>query len=145
MLWTPPFDSPGTGRSAQNAFSVRLVERCAYFDLPSQRECGVENPIMNALNTQFEKFRQSQTVALADRVSALKDSGRRIIGLQMGDPDFVTPPAVVNVALAAIQEGFTHYAPSRGLQELRRAVATKLQRNNTAAYDPETEVLITHG
>lgn len=100
---------------------------------------------MNVLNTQFEKFRQSQTVALADRVSVLKDSGHRIIGLQMGDPDFVTPPAVVNVALTAIQEGFTHYAPSRGLQELRQAVATKLQRNNSASYDPETEVLITHG
>jgi aspartate/methionine/tyrosine aminotransferase len=100
---------------------------------------------MNALNAQFEKFRQSQTVALADRVSALKDSGRRIIGLQMGDPDFATPPAVIAEALAAIQKGLTHYAPSRGLPDLRRVVATKLQRNNSASYDPETEVLITHG
>ncbi|HEX8993465.1 MAG TPA: pyridoxal phosphate-dependent aminotransferase [Anaerolineales bacterium] len=100
---------------------------------------------MNDLNTQFEKIRQSQTVALADRISALKEAGRSIIGLQMGDPDFSTPPAVVAMAMAAIQEGFTHYAPSRGLPELRRAAATKLRRHNSASYDPESEILITHG
>lgn len=100
---------------------------------------------MNDLNDQFEKFRQSQTVAVADRISALKESGRRIIGLQMGDPDFATPAAIVDAAVEAIQEGFTHYAPSRGLPELRRLAAAKLERENSASYDPEMEVLVTHG
>src|SRR5512135_2967032 len=100
---------------------------------------------MTTLNAQFEKFRQSQTVAVADRISALKDSGRRIIGLQMGDPDFATPPAVVSAAMAAMQDGMTHYAPSRGLPDLRQAAAAKLLRRNSVPYDPETEVLITHG
>ncbi len=100
---------------------------------------------MNALNAQFEKFRQSHTVAMGDRVNALKASGRKIIGLQTGDPDFATPPGVVNAALAAIQDGLTHYAPSRGLLDLRRAASMKLQRDNAVSYDPETELLITHG
>ena len=49
------------------------------------------------------------------------------------------------MALAAIQGGLTHYAPSRGFLDLRRAAATKLERDNFASYDPETEILITHG
>ena len=100
---------------------------------------------MNTLNKQFDKFPQSHTVVMGDRINSLKASGRRIIGLQTGDPDFATPPTVVGVALAAIRDGLTHYAPSRGLPEMRRAAAAKLQRDNSVSYDPETEVLITHG
>ncbi len=100
---------------------------------------------MNTLNAQFEKIYQSQTVAMADRVNALRAAGRKIIGLQTGDPDFATPPAVLNVAQEALQTGLTHYAPSRGLVSLRQAASKKLQRDNLASYDPETELLVTHG
>jgi len=100
---------------------------------------------MNELNVQFEKIRQSQTVAMGDRIMALKAAGRAIVGLQMGDPDFATPPAVLDAAFKAMQDGFTHYAPSRGTLELRRAASAKLQRDNSVSYDPETELLITHG
>ena len=100
---------------------------------------------MNLLNQQFELIRQSPTVAMADRVNGLKASGHNIIGLQTGDPDFATPPAVTEVALKAMQSGLTHYGPSQGYPELRRAAATKLERDNKVIYDPETEILITHG
>ncbi|HUH99231.1 MAG TPA: pyridoxal phosphate-dependent aminotransferase [Anaerolineales bacterium] len=100
---------------------------------------------MNPLNAQFEKIRQSHTVAMADRVSALKSAGRNIVGLQTGDPDFATPPAVMAAALKAMQDGLTHYAPSRGLVELREAASARLQRDHSVSYDPETELLITHG
>jgi len=97
------------------------------------------------LNQQFELIRQSPTVAMGDRVNALKAAGRRIIGLQTGDPDFATPPAILDAALKALQSGLTHYAPSRGLLELRQAVSAKLQRDSAASYEPETELLVTHG
>ena len=100
---------------------------------------------MQTLNTQFEFLRQSPTVAMADRILALKASGRKIIGLQVGDPDFPTPPAVIEVAFQAMQEGLTHYGPSRGTSELRRAAALKLERDHGLSYDPETELLVTHG
>jgi aspartate/methionine/tyrosine aminotransferase len=100
---------------------------------------------MQHLNTQFDALRQSPTVAMFDRVSALKASGRKIIGLQVGDPDFSTPQPVMDVALQAMQDGLTHYAPSRGFPDLRRAAATKLNRDNGVSYDPQTEILITHG
>jgi len=97
------------------------------------------------LNIQFEKIRQSHTVAMADRVHALKAAGRKIIALQTGDPDFATPPAIVDAALKAMQDGSTHYAPSRGLMELRRAASAKLERDHSVSYEPETELLVTHG
>ncbi len=100
---------------------------------------------MKTLNTQFEQLRQSQTVAMSDRILALKASGRQIVGLQTGDPDFPTPPGVLEAAQVALQQGLTHYAPSRGLLELRRAVATKLERDNVIPYDAESEILVTHG
>ena len=53
---------------------------------------------MQSLNVQFDALRQSPTVAMADRVMALKASGRKIVGLQVGDPDFATPQAVQEVA-----------------------------------------------
>ncbi len=100
---------------------------------------------MNTLNSQFEQFRQSQTVAMSDRVIALKAAGRQIIGLQTGDPDFPTPPAVLEAAQTALREGLTHYGPSRGLPALRRAAAARLQHHSSVTYDPESELLITHG
>ena len=100
---------------------------------------------MQNLNAQFEVLRQSPTVAMYDRVSALKASGRRIIGLQVGDPDFATPRPVMNVALKAMHDGLTHYAPSRGFPDLRRAAASKLSRDNGVSCDSQNEILITHG
>ena len=105
---------------------------------------GAGNP-MNALNRQFELIRQSATVAMADRILALKASGQPIIGLQVGDPDFGTPPAVLDAASRALQAGLTHYGPSSGYLDLRQAIATKLQRDEGVAYDPAGEILVTHG
>jgi aspartate/methionine/tyrosine aminotransferase len=100
---------------------------------------------MPDLNQQFDLIRQSATVAMADRILALKASGRNIVGLQVGDPDFGTHPAIVESALKALQDGQTHYGPSVGTQELRRAIAAKLQRDEGVTYDPASEILVTHG
>jgi aspartate/methionine/tyrosine aminotransferase len=100
---------------------------------------------MQSSNTQFDLIRQSATVAMADRILALKASGHNIVGLQVGDPDFGTPPAIVDVALKAMQDGLTHYGPSRGFLDLRTSVASKLNRDEGVSYDPASEIIITHG
>ncbi len=100
---------------------------------------------MTSLNSQFDLIRQSATIAIADRVINLRAQGRQIIGLQTGDPDFATPAAVIDVALRAMQDGATHYGPSRGTLELRRAITEKTARTYGVQYDPETEILVTHG
>ncbi len=97
------------------------------------------------LNRQFERLRQSATVAMADRVAAILASGRRVIPLQVGDPDFATPPPILEVVQRALQDGLTHYVPSRGLPDLRLAAAAKLNRDHSLTYDPASEILVTHG
>lgn len=97
------------------------------------------------LNHQFEQIRQSATVAMNDRIIAYKAAGNPVIQLQVGDPDFATPPPVLDVALKAMRDGLTHYGPSRGYLDLRSAAASKLSRDNGLSYDPETEILVTHG
>jgi len=100
---------------------------------------------MQTINSQFDLIRQSATVAMADRILALKASGHYVVGLQVGDPDFGTPPAVADAALKAMQDGLTHYGPSRGYADLRAAVANKLTRDEEISYNPDSEILITHG
>lgn len=100
---------------------------------------------MTQLNIQFESIRQSATVAMADRVLALKASGQKIVGLQVGDPDFSTHPAILDAATKALQHGLTHYGPSRGYPDLLAAIAQKLRRDEGVDYDPASEILVTHG
>lgn len=100
---------------------------------------------MQSLNVQLDALRQSPTIAMGDRVISLKASGHDIIGLQVGDPDFGTPQSVVDIAMKALHDGLTHYGPSRGFLDLRQAAASKLSRDNDLSYDPQSEILITHG
>lgn len=97
------------------------------------------------LNRQFEKIRQSPTVAMNDRIVAARAAGKKVIPLQVGDPDFATPAPIVQAALTALRSGLTHYGPSAGLPELRAAAALKLARDNGLNYDPQSEILVTHG
>jgi aspartate/methionine/tyrosine aminotransferase len=97
------------------------------------------------LNQQFEQIPQSATVSLFDRVSALKASGRQLVSLQVGDPDFPTHPTIIETALKAMQNGLTHYSSSRGTPELLAAIALKLKRDEGLDYDPKSEILVTHG
>ena len=97
------------------------------------------------LNKQLEKIRQSSTVAMADRVLALKAGGRKIIPLHVGDPDFETPRAIVDVAIDALTRGDTHYTSSRGDRDLKLGAAQKHLREVGISYDPASEIQVTHG
>ncbi|GAB4489611.1 MAG: pyridoxal phosphate-dependent aminotransferase [Anaerolineales bacterium] len=97
------------------------------------------------LNQQLKRIRQSATVALNDRIVAARAAGKQVIPLHVGDPDFDTPLSVVEAAFSALQAGLTHYGPSAGTVELRQAAALKLARDNGLDYDPQAEILVTHG
>jgi aspartate/methionine/tyrosine aminotransferase len=82
---------------------------------------------------------------MADLAREIECRGGRIIKLQTGDPDFATPESVITAAYEAMKAGYTHYTGSRGLPELRQALAAKLRRENSIEYDADTEILVTHG
>jgi LL-diaminopimelate aminotransferase len=85
-------------------------------------------------------------VYLMDEVVRLKQQalarGQDVIDLGVGDPDFPTPPHILQAARAALADGANHhYSSYRGLAELRRAFADWYRLRFDVALDPETEVL----
>jgi len=68
-----------------------------------------------------------------------------VIRLSGGEPDFETPGFVREAAKTALDQGFTHYTPAQGYEDLRKAVADKLRRENGIVCDCEREVVITPG
>jgi aspartate aminotransferase len=78
------------------------------------------------------------------RAKELEARGHDIIHLEIGEPDFPTPPHIIHAAEIALREGWTHYAPSAGLLQLREAVAEDAGRRRGIRIDP-SEVVITPG
>jgi aspartate/methionine/tyrosine aminotransferase len=78
------------------------------------------------------------------RARALEAKGRSIVHLEIGEPDFDTPRAVVAAGIASIERGETHYTPSAGIPELREAVAGYLNRARGLAIEPG-QVIVTPG
>jgi aspartate/methionine/tyrosine aminotransferase len=78
------------------------------------------------------------------RARALEAQGRNVVHLEIGEPDFDTPPHIVEAAVHALKNGATHYGPSAGLPELREAVAEESTRRRGVRATPEM-VVITPG
>ena len=68
-----------------------------------------------------------------------------LIRLGRGDPDLDTPKVIVDAAVEALRNGYTHYTHWAGLTELRAAIADKLLRDNAIEYDPNSEIVVTTG
>jgi aspartate/methionine/tyrosine aminotransferase len=80
----------------------------------------------------------------AARARALEATGRDVIHLEIGEPDFDTPANVREAAKRALDEGWTHYGPPLGLPALREAIATDATARKRFAVDPEN-VVVTPG
>lgn len=71
------------------------------------------------------------------RAKALEAEGRSIIHLEIGEPDFPTPPHIIEAAKIALDEGWTHYGPAQGLPALREAIAADVSRTRGIPVGPE--------
>jgi aspartate/methionine/tyrosine aminotransferase len=78
------------------------------------------------------------------RARALEAQGRKIIHLQIGEPDFDTPDNIKRAAIQALHEGDTHYAPAAGTAETREAIAEYVARTRGIPVEP-AEVVVTPG
>jgi aspartate/methionine/tyrosine aminotransferase len=79
-----------------------------------------------------------------ERAFAMERDGAHVIHLEIGEPDFPPPPAAILACARALQEGETRYTDSRGLAELREAIAQDHARRAGVPVDPEC-VLVTNG
>jgi aspartate/methionine/tyrosine aminotransferase len=79
-----------------------------------------------------------------ERAFAMERAGAHVLHLEVGEPDFAPPRAAVQACVAALQAGETRYTDSRGLAELREAIAADYQRRFGAVVEPE-RVLVASG
>ncbi len=103
----------------------------------------MERKTMHSIKS--ERIPYSRIRMMFDKASALERQGRDIIHLEIGRPDFNTPPHIVEAAVDALRAGKHHYSESAGIPELRRAVSTRYEKDYELEYDPGTEVVVTNG
>lgn len=95
------------------------------------------------LSDRIQSLPVSATLAMAAKTRELKQQGKDIIGLSLGEPDFNTPEFIKEAAIRAIQENYNSYTPVDGYQELKEAVCRKFKRDNNLDYSPNQIVVST--
>jgi aspartate/methionine/tyrosine aminotransferase len=80
-----------------------------------------------------------------NKARALERQGKSIIHLEIGEPDFDTPGNVIEAAVDALHNGWTHYGPSAGLPELRQAIADYVSRTRGVKVSPDEVVVVPGG
>ncbi len=97
------------------------------------------------ISSRVAAITESATLAVDAKAKALKAAGEPVIGFGAGEPDFPTPPHIVEAAAAACRNPRNHkYTPAAGLPELREAIAAKTKRDS--GYDVQAaQVLVTNG
>jgi len=84
---------------------------------------------MMHLSTALARIAPSQTTAMTDRATQLREAGRDVISLSVGEPDFATPPHVIAAAKAALDQGQTKYTAVGGTSALKQAAALHFARD----------------
>ncbi len=83
-------------------------------------------------------------MALLARARELEATGRSIVHMEIGEPDFITPQPVIDAGMAALAAGKTHYTPATGLPALRERIAGFYQSRYGVSVAPE-RIVITPG
>jgi len=97
------------------------------------------------LAQSFSRLGTETAFEVLARARALEAQGRKIVHLEIGEPDFDTPANIRDAAKKALDAGYTHYGPSAGLPEARAAVAEYVTRTRGVAYAPEETILVPGG
>ena len=99
---------------------------------------------MPEVSQRIRNLSESQTIAMAQRSRELKEAGKDIISLSLGEPDFPTPDFIKEAAKTAIDENYTSYTPVSGYQELREAISKKFKRDNKLNYT-QNQIIVSTG
>jgi aspartate/methionine/tyrosine aminotransferase len=100
--------------------------------------------VPDGLAASLDRLGTETAFEVLARARALEAQGRRIIHLEIGEPDFTTPRHIIEAGAQALLDGNTHYCPAPGLPVLREACAAHLTRHRGLAIDP-ARVLVAPG
>src|SRR2546430_4999706 len=96
---------------------------------------------MHPLAPRMSRLGTETAFEVLARARALEAKGRDIVHLEIGEPDFDTPPSIVAAGVAALERGETHYTPSAGVVELREAIAAYIGRRRGVTGHPAQGVV----
>lgn len=96
------------------------------------------------ISNRASKIQVSPTMKVAGKAKELKAQGIDVIDLSLGEPDFPTPQNVKDAAVRGLAEGHTRYTLNPGTMELRKAISTKLKKENGLDYEP-SEIIVSSG
>ena len=98
---------------------------------------------MIKLSHRLDAMEESATIAMSQRSRELKASGKDVISLSLGEPDFHTPEFIKEAAVQALKENYTTYTPVPGYDDLRESIAEKFKRDNGLTYTKDQIVVST--
>jgi len=96
------------------------------------------------ISRRAANIKPSATMALDAKVKQLAKSGKDVINLAIGEPDFGTPENINRAAVGAIKNGFTKYTAGEGIEELRDTISKKLKKDNNLDYDSR-QIVVSNG
>ncbi|HRY83252.1 MAG TPA: aminotransferase class I/II-fold pyridoxal phosphate-dependent enzyme, partial [Candidatus Cloacimonadota bacterium] len=96
------------------------------------------------LSNRIRLVKPSPTLTLSAKAKEMKDAGIDVINFGVGEPDFNTPEYIKAAARSALDNNFTRYTANAGIIELRKAICTKLERDNGVKYEPK-QILVSPG
>ncbi len=99
---------------------------------------------MPKLATALERLGTETAFEVLARAKALEATGKRVIHLEIGEPDFDTAPHIVEAAAKALRDGQTHYCPAPGIPALREAAANHLTAHRGIDVHPDS-IVVTPG
>ena len=95
------------------------------------------------LSKRINAMATSATLAMAAKARELREEGKDIIGLSLGEPDFNVPEFVKDAAIEAVKKNYHSYTPVDGYGDLKNAIITKFKRDNDLIYTPNQIVVST--
>jgi aspartate aminotransferase len=96
------------------------------------------------LSKRVQSIKSAPTLMIDAKAKMLKQQGVDVINFGPGEPDFDTPKHIKDIAIKAINEGYTKYLPVGGTLELKKAIVDKLKRDNNLEY-LQDEIVVSCG
>lgn len=95
------------------------------------------SPFSLSISDRVAAVQPSATLAISAKAKELATSGKNVINLSAGEPDFNTPDFLIEAAYTAMKQGKTKYTPVSGTLNLRKAISDKFKNENKLDYPPE--------
>jgi aspartate/methionine/tyrosine aminotransferase len=109
---------------------------------PLGRDTGYDSDMTIRFAERMSRLGTEGAFEVLAKARRLEAEGKHVVHLEIGEPDFATPDNIIESAVSALQNGYTHYTPASGIMEARQAVAEFVARTLKTEVDPLDVVLV---